>query len=98
MANENWQEQYLQLQVRLRKLDQLSQENSLQIALRSLSSTDMLLNWKSEQSSFHWNKVTFRELIMNLVKELQRVRSLNVLGKLMQNSEQLPVQQDLAQN
>ncbi|GAB2267552.1 hypothetical protein Dimus_002532 [Dionaea muscipula] len=89
IINQNWQERYLQLQMHLKKLDQLSQEDYLQ-TLRSLSSAEL---------SKHAVELEKRAIHLSLEegKELQRVRSLNVLGKSIRDSKLLPVQH-LAQN
>ncbi|GAB4853027.1 hypothetical protein Ancab_017216 [Ancistrocladus abbreviatus] len=76
--NQNWEERFLQLQMYLRKLDQSSQEDYLQM-LRSLSSAEL---------SRHAVDLEKRAIQLSLEegKELQRVRALNVLGKSIKNS------------
>ncbi|KAJ8421163.1 hypothetical protein Cgig2_029434 [Carnegiea gigantea] len=49
----NWEEHYLQFQMFLKTLDQSSLKDHFQTVELSMS-----LNWKSQQSSFLWNKVT----------------------------------------
>ncbi|XP_022762950.1 uncharacterized protein LOC111308683 [Durio zibethinus] len=71
----HWEEQYYQLQMQLKKLDQSEQEDYTQM-LRSLSAVDL---------SRHAIELEKRSIQLSLeeAKEMQRVAILNVLGKTM---------------
>ncbi|XP_074312838.1 uncharacterized protein LOC141648225 [Silene latifolia] len=71
--DQNWEERYIQLQMYLRKLDQSSLEDHLQM-LRSLSAAEL---------SRHAIELEKRAIQLSLEqgKELKRVKALNVLGK-----------------
>ncbi|KAL9258789.1 hypothetical protein AKJ16_DCAP20782 [Drosera capensis] len=73
VINRNWEERYLQLQIYLKKLDQINLDDHLR-ELRSFSSAEL---------SSYAVELEKRAIHLSLVegKEIQRVRALNVLGK-----------------
>ncbi|XP_028792188.1 uncharacterized protein LOC114755840 [Neltuma alba] len=75
--NAHWEDQYHQLQMFLRKLDQSDQEEYIQM-LQSLSSIEL---------SRHAVELEKRSIQLSLeeAKELQRVAVLNILGKSLKN-------------
>lgn len=77
-TNENWEERSLQLQMLLRKLDQSNQEDYLQM-LRALSSVEL------SRHAVELEKKTI-QLALEEGKEMERVLSLDVLGKFPSNS------------
>lgn len=83
IINRNWEERYLQLQIYLKKLDQINLDDHLR-ELRSFSSAEL---------SSYAVELEKRAIHLSLIegKEIQRVRALNVLGKSFKIPEPPPV-------
>ncbi|KMT01235.1 hypothetical protein BVRB_9g212530 [Beta vulgaris subsp. vulgaris] len=78
VKKQNWEERYIELQMYLKKLDQSSLEDHLQL-LRSLSAVEL------SRHAVELEKQAI-QLSLEQGKELQRVKALNVLGKSMKTS------------
>lgn len=76
---QNWEQRYIHLQMYLKKLDQSSLEDHLQM-LRSLSAVEL------SRHAVDLEKQAI-QLSLEQGKELQRVKALNVLGKSMKSSD-----------
>ncbi|KAK9690611.1 hypothetical protein RND81_09G140800 [Saponaria officinalis] len=87
---QNWEERYIQLQMYLKKIDQSSLEDHLQM-LRSLSAVEL---------SRHAIELEKRAIQLSLEqgKELQRVKALNVLAKSLKTTNGPAAQQKTPQN
>lgn len=78
VKKQNWEERYVQLQMYLKTLDQSNLDDHLQL-LRSLSAVEL------SRQAVELEKRAI-QLSLEQGKELQRVKSLNVLGKATRNS------------
>ncbi|KAL2936839.1 Membrane-associated protein TcaA [Bienertia sinuspersici] len=79
LKKQNWEERYVELQMYLKKLDQSSLEDHLQL-LRSFSAVEL------SRHAVELEKQAI-QLSLEQGKELQRVKALNVLGKSLKTSK-----------